>query len=307
MKKLITIVLLVSGAFAADFSQMSTEEMMNMRGSVPVADRSVFQQEMQKRMQSMTPQERQKYKGMRGQGRGMGMGQNCMKSQPGFDEYDLNKDGAITQKELEEAHTKRMNQKAKEGKMLRSAGNAPAFATMDKNSDGILNQEEFRLHQAEHMKVKNKGNYTPGNCQGCKRKGPRTENKVVYDLRTGEAKNINSKLESIKAVANHYIDKKSDYKIAVVIGGDAYKFFVDDLQFSPYDKDAELKALKPEIEPKIRELAEGYDVNFTMCDVGIEYRAIPEDALYNFVEAKKTRSIYLIEFQNDGYAYIPIH
>ena len=214
MKKLITIALLASGAFAANFSKMSTEEMMNMRGSVPVANRSAFQQEMQKRMQSMTPQERQKYKG------------NC----------------------------------------------------------------------------------APSNCPDkCKGKGLRTENKVVYDLRTGEAKNINSKLQSLKAVANHYIDKKSDYKIAVVIGGDAYKFFVDDLQYSPYDKDAELKALKPKIEPKIRELAEVYDVNFTMCDVGIEYRAIPEDSLYDFVEAKKTRSIYLIEFQNDGYAYIPIH
>jgi Ca2+-binding EF-hand superfamily protein len=170
MKKLITLALLASGVFAADFSQMSTEEMMNMRGSVPVADRPAFQEEMQKRMQSMTPQERQKYKGMRGQGQGMGQGngmgmrQNCMKNQPTFAEYDLNNDGAITQKELEEARTKRMNQKAKEGKMLRNADKAPSFGSMDKNNDGILNQEEFRLHQEEHMKMKNKGNYTADNC-----------------------------------------------------------------------------------------------------------------------------------------------
>lgn len=167
MKKLITIALLASGAFAADFSQMSTEEMMNMRGSVPVADRPVFRQEMQKRMQSMTPEERQKYKGKEGQaigqGKGMGMGQNCIKNQPTFTEFDLNNDGAITQKELEEVRTKRMNQKAKEGKMLRNAGKAPSFATMDKDNDGILNQEEFRLHQTEQ--VKSKGNCT-GNCPG---------------------------------------------------------------------------------------------------------------------------------------------
>ena len=135
----------------------------------------------------------------------------------------------------------------------------------------------------------------------------KTVHKVVYDLRTGNGKLLHSKLQSIKAVANHYIDKRSDYKIAVVIGGDSYKFFVDDLQFSPYEHDAELKALKPKIEPMIKELAEVYDVNFTICDVGIEYRAIPEDALYDFVEAKETRTIYLIEFQNDGYAFIPIH
>lgn len=167
---------------------------------------------------------------------------------------------------------------------------------------------DFSQMSTEHMKMKNKDNCVPSNCPDrCKGKGSRTENKVVYDLRTGNEKKINSKIQSLKAVANHYIEKKSDYKIAVVIGGDAYKFFVDDLLFSPYDKDAELKALKPKIGPKLRELAEVYDVNFTMCDVGIEYRAIPEDSLYDFVEAKKTRSIYLIEFQNDGYAYIPIH
>lgn len=170
MKKLITIALLASGAFAADFSQMSMDEMINMRGSVPADDRPAFQEEMQKRMQSMTPEERQKYKDMRvqgqgmGQGRGMGMRQNCMKSQPSFTEYDLNNDGKITQSELEEARAKRMNQKAKEGKMLRNAGNAPAFSDMDINNDGSLNQEEFRLHQTEQMNKCNTRNCVTGNC-----------------------------------------------------------------------------------------------------------------------------------------------
>jgi len=174
MKRLIIMALLASGAWAADFSHMSTEEMMNMRGTVPVDDRPTFQQEMQKRMQSMTPQERQKYKGMgqgmgMGQGSGMGMGmkQNCMNNQPTFEQYDLNNDGKITQSELEEARAKRMSQNAKEGKMQRNAGNAPAFATMDTNKDGILDKEEFRLHKIEQMKMKmkNKGNCV-GNCPG---------------------------------------------------------------------------------------------------------------------------------------------
>ena len=92
MKRLMIIGLLASGAFAADFSHMSTEDMMNMRGSVPVGDRPTFQQEMQKRMQSMSPQERQKYmqknrgmgqgQGMMGQGKGMKMGQKRMMNQP---------------------------------------------------------------------------------------------------------------------------------------------------------------------------------------------------------------------------------
>ena len=157
MKKLITIALLASGVFAADFSHMSTEEMMNMRGSVPVVDRPTFREEMQKRMQGMTPQERQKYKGMgqsMGMNKGQGMGRNSM-NQPTFAEFDLNNDGAITQKELEEARAKRMSQNAKDGKMLRNAGNAPAFADIDTNNDGTISQEEFRLHQSQKMKMRN--------------------------------------------------------------------------------------------------------------------------------------------------------
>ncbi len=170
MKRLIMLGLLASAAWAADFSQMSTDEMMDMRGNVAVDDRPDFQQEMQKRMQSMSPEERQKYMQTKGMGQGMGQGkgmmsrgQNCMKNLPTFEEYDLNNDGKITQNELEEARAKRMNQKAKEGKMLRNAGNAPTFAEMDINNDGSLDKEEFRLHQTEQMKKWNKGNCA-GNC-----------------------------------------------------------------------------------------------------------------------------------------------
>ena len=151
------------------------------------------------------------------------------------------------------------------------------------------------------------GLFAADNCQKCKTENTKSENKVVYDLRTGDAKKISTLTKSIKAVAKHYIEKKKNYKIAVVIGGDAYKFFVDDLKFSPYDEDLQLKAFKPKLEPKLRELSEVYDVSFNMCDIGIEARAIPEDSLYNFIEAEKTRTIYVIEFQNNGYAYIPIH
>jgi Ca2+-binding EF-hand superfamily protein len=167
MKRLLIIGLLASAAWAADFSQMSTEDMMNMRGSVPADERPAFQEEMQKRMQSMSPDERQKYMNTRGMGQGKGMmggGQNCMKNLPTFEQYDLNNDGKITQSELEEARAKRMSQKSQEGKMLRNAGNAPAFSTMDKNNDGILNQEEFRLHQTEQMNKCKTRNCATSNC-----------------------------------------------------------------------------------------------------------------------------------------------
>jgi len=149
MRKYILITsMLVSGSFGADLSQISTEELVN---------------EMQKRMQTMTPQERQQYRGssMIGMGKygegSMGkMGSKQMMQMPAFSEYDLNQDGAITKEEFEEAHTKRMSKLAKEGRMLRNAGEAPSFADIDTNKDGKIDEAEFQAHQQESMQNKDR-------------------------------------------------------------------------------------------------------------------------------------------------------
>ncbi len=143
MKRLMVIALLASGAFAADFSHMSTEDMMNMRGSVPVDDRPSFQNEMQKRMQAMTPEERRKYKS------GNKWKQKVM-IVPTFAQYDLNNDGKITKSELKEEREKRRAQLAKEGKKLKNIVHAHSFEDIDTDKDGAISEEEFKLHQTIH-------------------------------------------------------------------------------------------------------------------------------------------------------------
>ena len=69
-------------AFATDFSSMSTEDLAKMRGTLCTKtpeERDAFRAEWQKRMASMTPEERSKY--MRGpRFRMNGMNGNCMKN-----------------------------------------------------------------------------------------------------------------------------------------------------------------------------------------------------------------------------------
>ncbi|MGC9351614.1 MAG: hypothetical protein ACP5D3_06455, partial [Sulfurovum sp.] len=155
--------LLVSGSFAADLSQVSTEELA---------------QEMQKRMQTMTPQERQQYRGsgMMGMGQmgkcGNGMmGQGKMKpgkgmQMPQFSDYDLNSDGMISKKEFQEAREKRMGKRAGEGRMLQNAGDAPSFEEIDTNKDKKITPDEFQSHQ-QQMRMQNrslKGKCNSGKC-----------------------------------------------------------------------------------------------------------------------------------------------
>ena len=154
MKKSIFLAsVLVMSLWAVDFSQISTEELMSMRGSVPVEDRDAFRAEMQKRLQTMTPEEIAAFRASR-QANPMGargvMGANA----PKFSDLDKDGDGKITQAELEAARAARMEAKANEGRLLKNAGNAPDFATLDANKDGVIDASEFQTHQTAQMQAR---------------------------------------------------------------------------------------------------------------------------------------------------------
>jgi len=55
------LALFASATWAVDFSQISTEELMGMRGTISVSERPAFRAEMQSRLQAMTAEERQAY------------------------------------------------------------------------------------------------------------------------------------------------------------------------------------------------------------------------------------------------------
>jgi len=75
MKKAIVLVGVLSlGLFATDFSQMTMEQLNAMRGSVSTEERDAFRAEIQKRLQSMSQEERQNYSAQRRQGTSNGQG-----------------------------------------------------------------------------------------------------------------------------------------------------------------------------------------------------------------------------------------
>lgn len=93
--------------------------------------------------------------GMGPGGGGMGMGQNqemgkgMGRNRPAFSEYDLNGDGKITEKEFNEARSKRISERAQQGYQMRNLGSAPSFADIDANGDGEISVEEFAAHQSQ--------------------------------------------------------------------------------------------------------------------------------------------------------------
>lgn len=132
--------------------------------------------------------------------------------------------------------------------------------------------------------------------------------KVVYDLSSGNSSKIEKHLlNSVKALGKYYKEEKIPFKVIVVISGDAYKYFIDDLQKSPYASDEDAIASQKKFKTVLQELDDDYGVTFNMCASGMRARKIDPNTLYQYVNADVMKSVYLIEAQNNGYAYMPIH
>lgn len=133
------------------------------------------------------------------------------------------------------------------------------------------------------------------------------ERKAVFDLTTGDPERIEQRIvESIKGMHDYYQSRDIEFKAVVVISGKAYKYFVGDLANSPYKDDRELAEIQKKLQPALAELHDRYGVRFDMCGTGMKARGIDASAVYPYVNTDKSKYVYLIDWQNAGYAYIPI-
>lgn len=68
-----------------------------------------------------------------------------------FADFDLNKDGKISESEFDEVRAARISQRATAGYPMRGLASAPAFGDIDTNKDGTLSPEEFSVQHAQHQ------------------------------------------------------------------------------------------------------------------------------------------------------------
>ena len=71
-----------------------------------------------------------------------------------FADFDLDKNGRMTEAEFDEARAARMKQRAEEGRMMRGMADGCTFAEIDTNHDGSVTPEEFAVHQAAQRQRK---------------------------------------------------------------------------------------------------------------------------------------------------------
>ena len=131
------------------------------------------------------------------------------------------------------------------------------------------------------------------------------EYKVVFDLTTGSESVLKKSLiDNVKNLRKYYNDKGDTLKVAVVISGNSYKFFIKDLENSPYSKES---ALRDTFEQRSKMLNHfSKTAKFEICSAGMKKREIKKEMLYPFVHPAFNKSEALIRYQNDGYAYLLI-
>ncbi|WP_373070347.1 DsrE family protein [Sulfurimonas sp.] len=119
------------------------------------------------------------------------------------------------------------------------------------------------------------------------------EHKVVFSLTTSKENVLQEQLIKQVALLNkHYLEQGDSLKVAVVIYGGAYNFF--------------LKSSNPTLKNQLQNLHEKYNVAFDMCGMGMKKRGITNSMIYNFVNPAFNKNVALIKWQNKGYAYIEI-
>ena len=134
-----------------------------------------------------------------------------------------------------------------------------------------------------------------------------TEHKVVFDLTSKDVLEVQNRLiKNITILKKYYAKKGDSLKVAVVISGGAYPYFIKDLDKSPYAKQISFKILQPYFKKELKRLSDE-GVVFEVCGMGLKKRKIKPKVLYPYVKVAFIQSAALIEWENKGYSYYPVH
>jgi len=132
--------------------------------------------------------------------------------------------------------------------------------------------------------------------------------KFMIDLKTGDMESFNNQLlVGVPGTIDYFIAQGDKVEVAVVIHGEAYKFFVEKLDNTQYGMDKVLVEHQDAIRKRLEEIEKKYHIRMEICMNGMHKKGILSEDLYPFVKPIKSAMVGLVKWQNAGYAYVPAH
>ncbi|MDF1883368.1 DsrE family protein [Sulfurimonas sp. SAG-AH-194-C21] len=131
--------------------------------------------------------------------------------------------------------------------------------------------------------------------------------RVVYDLTTENvAKFEKNILKGIAISKAHFEGNLQEFESAVIIHGEAFRFFLKDVENSSFNSNTELLEAYPELSKRVAGMADTYEVEFLMCEASMPKYGLKKEDIVDFVKFVPTSTIGIIQKQNEGYAYFPV-
>ncbi|HEX5329791.1 DsrE family protein [Sulfuricurvum sp.] len=132
--------------------------------------------------------------------------------------------------------------------------------------------------------------------------------KFMIDLKTGDFETFDKViLSGMPGTIDYFRGQGDTVEVAVVIHGDAYKFFVKNLENTQYGVDKSLVERQESIQKRLEEIEKKYQVHLEICMSGMHKKGILTEDIYPFVTPIKSAMVGLVKWQNEGYGYIPVH
>lgn len=131
--------------------------------------------------------------------------------------------------------------------------------------------------------------------------------KVVFDLTSGNMKTFEKHI--LKGVSVHKTNYENSFKeleVAVVIHGEAYRFFLNDIKSTKYKSDTKLVQEYATLKKRVASIAETYEVKFYMCKAAMPRHKLEPEDIVEFVQLVPNSTMALIDRQNEGFAYLPV-
>ncbi|MDO9304783.1 MAG: DsrE family protein [Sulfuricurvum sp.] len=132
--------------------------------------------------------------------------------------------------------------------------------------------------------------------------------KFMIDLKTGDMESFSKQLlVGVPGVIDYFSAQGDTVEVAVVIHGESYKFFINNLENTQYGLDKSLVEHQDVIHKRLEEIEKKYKIHFEICMVGMHKKGILTEDIYPFVTPIKSAMVGLVKWQNAGFAYIPIY